>query len=233
MVRLVKVEKENISDGDGGILSLANNIRNRVTNAIANKMPQDDLESTVDVPSEIGKDKTAVTLDDDYTQPTFEDFEKEADAKLQQHIEAQQKILKNQNLLKSTVDVPSEVVTKGGKDKTAVTLEDYRQPTFEEFEKETEANIKQFLFELEQQKKKKALNVISGVQTADADIHNILRKLQRSVNRIEHRQKTLQDDLKALQVQVQARQSQIRHSPAPADIDALAEAVVAKLQTNG
>jgi len=150
MVRLVKVEKENISDGDGGILSLANNIRNRVTNAIANKMPQDDLESTVDVPSEIGKDKTAVTLDDDYTQPTFEDFEKEADAKLQQHIEAQQKILKNQNLLKSTVDVPSEVVTKGGKDKTAVTLEDYRQPTFEEFEKETEANIKQFLFELEQ-----------------------------------------------------------------------------------
>jgi len=53
-------------------------------------------------------------------------------------------------------------------------------------------------------------------------IHNILRKLQRSVNRIEHRQKTLQDDdLKAFQVQ--ARQSK---RLCPADIDALAEAVV-------
>lgn len=75
---------------------------------------------------------------------------------------------------------------------------------------------------------------MSEVQTADADrnnIHNILRKLQRSVNRIEDNQKALQDDLKALQVQVQARQSQRRHSLA--DIDALAEAVVAKLQTNG
>ena len=71
---------------------------------------------------------------------------------------------------------------------------------------------------------------MSEVQTADADrnnIHNILRKLQRSVNRIEDNQRALQDDLKALQVQ--ARQSQRRHSPA--DIDALAEAVVAKLQT--
>eukprot|EP00984_Skeletonema_dohrnii_P007387 scaffold2678_cov123-Skeletonema_dohrnii-CCMP3373.AAC.4 len=166
MVRLVKVEKENVtSDGDGGILSLANNIRNRVMNALpanasANKVPQDVLKSTVGVFS------TAVTLDDE----------------------------------------------------------------FEEFEKETDAKAQQFLVE----QNKQASHNICGVQTTDAghnSIHNILRKLQRSVNRIEDNQKALQDDLKALKVQVQARQSQRRHSPA--DIDALAEAVVAKLQTNG
>mmetsp|Transcript_1682 Transcript_1682/g.3572 ORF Transcript_1682/g.3572 Transcript_1682/m.3572 type:complete len:200 (+) Transcript_1682:2550-3149(+) len=87
-----------------------------VIKSISRLLSGNDVSSSSgDVPSEVvtkgGDEKTAVTFDD-YTQPTFEDFEREADAKIQQHIDDQQKLLKNQDQMKSTLDEINQTTRK-------------------------------------------------------------------------------------------------------------------------
>ena len=106
------------------------------------------------------------------------------------------RLLSGNDVSSSSGDVPSEVVTKGGDDKTAVTLDDdYTQPSFEDFQKETVAGIKKMLVE-QSERTDEVLENQDQMQSTLSDVKDTTSKTEAKVDALSYSLDALAKDVK-------------------------------------